>query len=127
MERRREIARIFDNEFDQMVGLSPLTLNPDVNHAYHLYVIKLDLAMLTVDRNKIFTALRAENIGVNVHYLPVYLHPYYANKGYVKGICPTAERAYETLISLPIFPTMSDQDIEDVICGVRKVLVNFID
>lgn len=69
-----------------------------------------------------FKALRAENIGVNVHYVPVPWHPYYQKCGYVKGQWPIAESAYERIISLPIFPAMSDQDIEDVVAACTKVI-----
>ena len=76
-----------------------------------------------VGRRQIFDALRAENIGVNVHYIPVHLHPYYRNQfGYVGGEYPVAEEAYETLLSLPMFHSISDQDIDDVVRAVRKVV-----
>ena len=79
-----------------------------------------------MDRNQFFRALRAENIGVNVHYIPVHLHSYYRERfGFHRGEYPVAEQAYEQLISLPIFHGMSDQDVEDVIAGVRKVVLHY--
>ncbi len=87
-----------------------------------MYIIKLDLDKFTVGRKEIFEALLAENIGVNVHYLPVYLHPYYQKLGYQKGLCPNAEKLYESMITLPLYPAMSDNDFEDVINAVNKVL-----
>ena len=79
-----------------------------------------------VGRKEIFEALRAENIGVNVHYIPVHFHPFYQREfGYRKGDYPKAERYYERAITLPIFPKMSDEDIEDVIKAVRKVIAYF--
>jgi dTDP-4-amino-4,6-dideoxygalactose transaminase len=94
-----------------------------VNPAWHLYPIRLDLPKLRVGRAEIFRTLRAENIGVNVHYIPVHLHPYYRERfGYQGGECPVAERAYEQLVSLPMFHGMIDQDVEDVIEAVRKVV-----
>jgi len=94
-----------------------------VSHAYHLYVIRLDLTKLRADRAMIFSALRAEGIGVNVHYVPVHLHPYYRERlGTKPGQCPLAEKAYEEILSLPIFPRMTDTDIQDVVNAVSKVV-----
>lgn len=109
-----------------MKGLKPLVVRGDVSHTYHLYVIQLDLDHLSVDRNKIFQALRAENIGVNVHYIPVHLHPYYRktfNTG--PGLCPVAEEVYERILSLPMFATMTDNDADDVINALEKVLTHY--
>jgi len=90
--------------------------------AWHLYPIRLDLARLSAGRAEIFRALRAENIGVNVHYIPVHLHPYYRERfGYRGGEFPIAESAYENLISLPMFHGMNDRDVEDVIRAVNLV------
>jgi perosamine synthetase len=97
-----------------------------VNPAWHLYPIRLNLEKLTADRAQVFRALRAENIGVNVHYIPVHRHPYYRDRfGYRGGEYPIAEDAYERLISLPMFHGMSDQDAEDVITAVKKIMVAF--
>ena len=83
---------------------------------------------LKADRGQVFQALRAENIGVNVHYIPVHRHPYYRERfGYKGGEYPVAEDAYERLISLPMFHGMSDQDVEDVIRAVEKVISHFRD
>ena len=68
-----------------------------------------------------FAALRAENIGVNVHYIPIPWMTHYSNLGYRRGGWPVAEREYERLITLPIFPSMTDQDIDDVVVSLKKV------
>ena len=82
--------------------------------------------MFTAGRREIFDALKAENIGVNVHYIPVHLHPYYRQQfGYEGGEYPIAESAYEEMITLPLFPTMTDQDVADVVAAVGKVLTHF--
>lgn len=121
--RRRAIAGTYDEAFARLAGLAPLAVRGDATHAYHLYVVRLDLDALRVDRGVVFAALRAEGIGVNVHYIPVHLHPYYRQRfGTGPGLCPVAEAAYEALLSLPIFPSMTDRDVEDVIEAVRKVL-----
>jgi perosamine synthetase len=86
----------------------------------------LNLEGLQTDRDEIFRALRAENIGVNVHYIPVHLHPYYRRiHGTCAGMCPVAEDAYRRLLSLPMFPSMTDRDVEDVVSAVSKVLTHY--
>jgi len=124
--RRRAIARRYDEAFRPLPGVELLRVRPDAEHAYHLYVIRLERATLSADRAQIFAALRAEGIGVNVHYLPVHLHPYYRERfGLGPGYCPNAEAAYEAILSLPLFPAMSEQDIEDVIESVWKVISTY--
>jgi perosamine synthetase len=126
LERRRQIATQYDREFRSMTGVLAPVARPDVNPAWHLYPIRLDLTKLSAGRGELFQALRAENIGVNVHYIPVHRHPYYRDRfGYKGGEFPVAEAAYERLISLPMFHGMSDNDVEDVVCAVRKVVMHF--
>jgi perosamine synthetase len=121
--RRRGIARRYDEAFSNLIGIQPPGVRSEVEAAYHLYVIRLESALLSADRARIFAALRAEGIGVNVHYLPVYLHPFYRERfGTRPGLCPQAEAAYETILSLPIFPGMSDDDVEDVVQALWKVV-----
>jgi perosamine synthetase len=125
LARRREIAARYTSAF---AGL-PLTLptvTADANPSWHLYAVRVDLGRLTVDRAQIFRALRAENIGVNVHYIPVHLHPYYQDKlGDQTGAFPVAESAYQRLLSLPIFYGMTDRDVEDVVTAVIKVMAAY--
>ena len=126
LARRREIAATYTAAFREIPGVIPPTERSDSNPAWHLYPIRLDLEKLTAGRAQVFRALRAENIGVNVHYIPVHLHPYYRERfGYKGGEFPVAEDAYERLISLPMFHSMSDQDVQDVVGAVRKVLFHF--
>jgi perosamine synthetase len=123
VRRRQEIANLYDDAFDELSAISPLTVRPEVSHAYHLYVIRLELEHLRLNRAQVFASLRAENIGVNVHYIPVHLHPFYRERfGTRPGDCPVAEAAYERILSLPIFPSMTDQDIKDVVTAVKKVV-----
>ena len=97
-----------------------------MNPAWHLYPVRLNLERLSASRAQVFRALRAENIGVNVHYIPVHRHPYYRDRfGYRDGEYRIAENAYERLISLPMFHGMSGQDADDVICAVQKVISHF--
>lgn len=123
LARRRAIADRYTGEFRDMPGIIAPTVRSEVNPAWHLYPIRLDLKKMTVDRAQIFRALRAENIGVNVHYIPVHLHPYYRDRfGYRGGEFPIAEHAYSQLISLPMFHGMTDEDVQDVIQAVTKVM-----
>jgi dTDP-4-amino-4,6-dideoxygalactose transaminase len=88
--------------------------------------MRLNLERLSAGRGQVFRALRAENIGVNVHYIPVHLHRYYRDRfGYRGGEFPIAEDAYERLITLPLFHGMSDEDVEDVVQAVRKVTSHY--
>jgi len=128
LARRREIARQYSAVLDATPGVVPPVVRTEVNPAWHLYPVRLDLEKLTADRAEIFRALRAENIGVNVHYIPVHRHPFYRDRfGYKGGEYPVAEKAYEQLISLPMFHGMSDQDVEDVIRALLKVLGHFVE
>lgn len=119
---RQQIAKSYDDAFAHIDEVTPLLVRPNVSHAYHLYVVQLELSKLRADRSTIFQALRAENIGVNVHYIPVHLHPFYkTHLGTRAGMCPVAEAAYERIITLPLFPRMTQNDVNDVIEAVRKV------
>ena len=91
-------------------------------HSYHLYVVRFDSDTLGIDRDTFFTNLSEKGIGVNVHYIPVHLHPYYRQKFHTgKGLCPVAEKAYEQILSLPMFPAMTDEDVEKVIASITEI------
>jgi perosamine synthetase len=126
LARRREIAAQYTTAFREVPGVIAPSVRPQANPAWHLYPIRLDLEKLTEDRAQIFRALRAENIGVNVHYIPVHLHPYYRDRfGFHGGEFPVAEDAYSRLISLPMFHSMTGQDVKDVIAAVTKVVSSY--
>ena len=123
LARRRQIASAYTKAFHEIPGVTPPEVRTEANPAWHLYPIRLESG---IDRGEVFRALRAENIGVNVHYIPVHTHPYYRERfGYQGGEYPVAEDAYARLISLPMFHGMSDQDVADVIAAVRKVMLHF--
>jgi perosamine synthetase len=123
VERRRQIASRYDEAFALMGEILTPVESGDVKAAYHIYIIQLGSELLKVGRREVFEALRAENIGVNVHYVPLHLQPFYQREfGYKKGDYPRAERYYERAITVPIFPEMSDEDVQDVIKAVRKVI-----
>jgi perosamine synthetase len=121
--RRQEIARAYDAAWSNSAIIRPLATLPESFHAYHLYVIRLDLEKIGAGRDEVFQALRAEGIGVNVHYQPVHLHSFYRRRyGTGPGMFPVAEANFERMLTLPMFPRMTDQDVQDVITAVAKVL-----
>lgn len=119
VRRRQAIAEQYDRAFAGHKSIRPLAKRPGISHGYHLYAVRLAPPL---DRAAVFRALRAENIGTNVHYLPVYLHPFYRDRfGLQPGLCPRAEEAYAQLLTLPLFPAMSDADVEYVIAAMERV------
>jgi UDP-4-amino-4,6-dideoxy-N-acetyl-beta-L-altrosamine transaminase len=123
LERREEIAGQYQEALAPLPEVRVAPTRTGTRHAWHLYPLRLNRERLREDRERIFQALRAENIGVSVHYLPVHLHPYYRERlGTKPGQCPAAEAAFERLITLPLFPGMSDGDVADVIAAVEKVI-----
>jgi perosamine synthetase len=126
VKRRREIAKQYDRAFANIDEMVPLTVKQDVFHAYHIYVIKFKGNKVDHARADVFEALRDNDIGVNVHYIPVYLHPYYRRRfGTGPGLCPIAEEAYETIMTLPLFPAMREEQCSRVIKTLLKVLKMF--
>lgn len=122
LARRRAIAERYAQAFSAWEGLRLLEAAPEREPAWHLYPIRLEPGRFRVDRDGFFRALLAEGLGVNVHYLPIYRHPYYRERfGDSDGCCPRAEAASETLITLPLFQAMREDDVEDVIEAVTKV------
>jgi len=125
LSRRREIVDIYNKEFKDIKGLIIPEQLENTNSAWHIYVLQLELEKLNADRKKIFEALREKNLGVNVHYIPVYFHPYYQSLGYKKGICPNAEKLYERIITIPLYPKMSDQQVNEVILRIINTITKF--
>ena len=124
--RRRGIAARYDEAFAEMEGIITPVESADVKASYHIYVLQMQTELLRVGRKEVFEALRAENIGVNVHYMPVHLHPYFQREfGYKKDDFPRSEKYYERAITLPIFPKMNDGDVEDVITAVKRVIAHY--
>jgi len=119
IERRREIARQYDAALASLSSLELPGRRPYVDPGWHLYVIRVQEAAL---RRPLFEALRSRGLGVQVHYLPVYYHPYYAQLGYQRGLAPIAEDFYARAISLPIFRAMSDDDVSRVVEAVERSL-----
>lgn len=116
IKRRREIAKRYDEAFKDVKGIKIPKQIEGATSGWHLYMIQVD------DRKKIFDKLRKTGIGVNVHYIPVYKHPYYQNNGYERCCCPVAESYYSRAISLPIFPGLTNEQQQYVIGEVIKSL-----
>lgn len=126
LKRRQDIAHRYDEIFLQLPEISVPDLNSQVSHAYHLYVIMLRLDRLTAGRQEIFQALRAAGLGVNVHYLPVHLHPFYQQHFHTRpGDYPATEWCYERLLTLPLFPAMSTPEVETVIRVVCSTMEQY--
>lgn len=122
IKRRREIEKEYDEVFADCPGL---ILQKDIKESStcrHLYTIRLDQKKLNCSRRLFFDSLSAENIQPQVHYIPVYWFPYYRRLGYNKGLCPNAEEVYSSIMSIPLYPKMKDEDVHDVICAVRKLV-----
>ena len=122
LERRQRIAAAYREALSCRSELVCPSEPQDRRSGWHLYVVQLNLEKLRVGRGEVFKALRAENIGVNVHYIPVPWHPYYTGLGFGRGGWPVAETAYERLLSLPMWAGMTDRDVSDVVCALAKVL-----
>ena len=123
---RREYVKRYNEAFSAVNEIDLPYQLEDINSAWHLYIIKLKLERLGCGRRQVFDELKERGIGVNVHYIPVYYHPYYRQLGYNKGLCPRAEELYERIITLPLFPKMEREDIEYVISNVKEVIQNHV-
>lgn len=121
-KRRKEIVARYNEAFSR---IPELTLQQELEGSdttRHLYILRIKPEKLRIDRRGFFDALAAENIMCNVHYIPIYLQPYYQEMGYPKGLCPRAEKLYSEMMSLPLYYAMTDQDVEDVITAVQKIV-----
>jgi dTDP-4-amino-4,6-dideoxygalactose transaminase len=122
IERRQEISYHFDEAFQGMDEIETPIRHQDRNHVYHLYVIQPDPDKLTIDRSQFIEKLKELNIGTSVHFIPVHLHPFYRKTyGYEKGNLPNAEKIFDRMISLPLYPAMTDNDVQDVISAVKSI------
>lgn len=120
--RRRQIVNRYNEAFAGVPQLIVQKEIPQSDTCRHLYILRLALDRLKCSRLEFFNALAAENVQPQVHYVPVYWFPHYQKRGFQKGWCPVAEKVYEGIMSLPLYPAMTDQDVEDVIRAVKKVV-----
>lgn len=122
--RRQEIVKKYNEAFSKLPEIFVQEEIPESDTTRHLYILRIRPEKLTIGRAEFFEYMKAENICCNVHYIPVYYHPYYQKLGYEKGLCPKAEKLYDEMMSLPLYYSMTDQDVEDVIKAVYKVVEN---
>lgn len=118
VERRREIAKRYHEAFADMKEIQIPKQETGCHNSWHLYVIQV----LEKDRKEVFDALRSKNIGVNVHYIPVYKHPYYQKNGYKEVCCRNAEQYYANAISIPMYPLLSKEEQEYVIETIKEIV-----
>ena len=121
-DRRKEIVAKYDEAFLQIPEIQVQEEITESDTTRHLYILRIKPDMLTINRREFFDALAAENIMCNVHYIPTYYFPHYQRLGYEKGLCPNAEKLYDEMMSLPLYYGMTDQDVEDVITAVKKIV-----
>jgi dTDP-4-amino-4,6-dideoxygalactose transaminase len=124
--RRREIARRYTEAFSRLEELTVPTSRPEVEHAWHLYVIRLNLGALRVTREQFIEEMRERRIGTSVHFIPVHTHPYYRDRyGFKAEEFPVAHAEFQRIVSLPLNPRMSNRDVDDVIEAVADVIEKF--
>lgn len=121
-DRRKEIRKMYDAAFSEMPEVFVQKQIPESDTTQHLYILRLNPDRLKCTRREFFDAFAAEGFGPQVHYIPVYWHPYYEKIGYKKGLCPIAEATYEQILSIPFYPALTDADVEDTIKAIKKVV-----
>ena len=125
-ELRRRCAALYNEGFKDVREITVPYTAPGLQHAWHLYVIQLNLEQLRISRNEFIELLRKENIGTSVHFIPLHLHPFYRDTfGYRPEDFPTASSVFESIVSLPIFPQITDADIRRVIDAVRTIVKQY--
>lgn len=120
--RRKEIVQKYNDAFEKIPEIIVQQEIPESDTCRHLYIIRLDLDKLNCTRREFFDAMSAENVQCQIHYVPVYWFPYYRHMEYEKGLCPNAEEVYNGIMSIPLYPKMTNQDVNDVIHAVKKIV-----
>jgi len=124
--RRKEIAGQYTRAFSQCPALEVPAIRPEIQHAWHLYMLRLNLEQLKIDRARFIEELKRRNIGASVHFIPLHLHPYYRETyGYQPEDFPVAYREYQREVSLPIYSKMNEQDGDDVIEAVVDIVKRY--
>lgn len=121
VQRRKEIVKRYNEAFADVPGIVLQKEIPESDTCRHLYIIRLDFDKLKCTRREFFDAMSAENVQCQIHYVPVYWFPYYKNLGYEKGLCPNAEEIYKGIMSIPLYPKLTDEEVMDTIHAVKKV------
>lgn len=123
--RRKEIVKMYDDAFADIPEIIVQEEIPESDSCRHLYIIRLDLDKLNCTRREFFDAMSAENVQCQIHYVPVYWFPYYQHLGYEKGLCPNAEEVYKGIMSIPLYPRLTNQEVHDVIHAVKKIIAYY--
>jgi dTDP-4-amino-4,6-dideoxygalactose transaminase len=124
-DARRHIAALYDDGFRDLLEIETPVVRAGIDHAWHLYPIRLDLERLTISRGEFIAMMRERNIGTSVHFIPLHMHPYYrANYQSNSKDFPNASNAYERLVSLPIYPGMTDDDAAEVVAAVNEIVTS---
>lgn len=123
--RRKAICQKYNEVFKKLDGVILQEEYEGADTSRHLYILRLDLTKLTCTRRQFFDAMSAENVQCQVHYIPVYWMPVYREKGYAHGLCPKAEAVYGSIMSIPLYPKMKDEDAESVIAAVKKLVTYY--
>jgi dTDP-4-amino-4,6-dideoxygalactose transaminase len=124
--RRQQIAEAYGNAFCNLEEIERPACRPEVKHAWHLYVVRLKTAALRIGRDQFVDELTNRKIGTSVHFIPIHLHPFYRNKyGFQEMDFPVAYDSFLRMLSLPLNPAMSDQDVADVIEAVHDIVQRF--
>jgi len=125
--KRKEIAARYSESFSRLPELEVPTLRSEVEHAWHLYILRLHPSRLRISRNRFIEELKAHKIGTSVHFIPLHLHPYYRETYDLRSEdFPVAYREYQRAISLPIYSKMSDEDVQDVISAVEEIVTESV-
>lgn len=120
LNRRNEIVEMYEKELNKIEELKLPKVNNEIKSSWHLYIIRV--IDNSINRKDVFDKLREKSIGVNVHYIPVYWNPYYEKLGYKKGLCPNVEEIYKQIITLPLHPKMTNEDVEYIIKSLKDII-----
>ncbi len=121
---RERYAALYAKGFRDLPEITPLMIHDDVQHAWHLYVIQLDLDRLRISRQAFIEGLQQKQIGCSVHFIPLHLHPYYRETGhYSRADFPVASQAFDRMVSLPLYSKMSEEDVHRTIQVVRELIL----
>ncbi len=120
LKRRNELAKYYEQSLKDIKEIKIPHISSNMGSSWHLYIIRIIDSK--INRKKVFDKLREKNIGVNVHYLSIHCQPYYKKLGYSKGLCPVAEKIYEEIITLPIHPKISDEDVQYIVKSLKDII-----
>tara|TARA_B100001250_G_scaffold74171_1_gene60600 strand:+ start:4185 stop:5345 length:1161 start_codon:yes stop_codon:yes gene_type:complete len=126
-KHRNNLAKLYIKRFKNLSNISLLSIEKNITHAYHLFVIKINFQKLKIDKKTFFSNVRKKGVGLNVHYIPVHLHPFYIkNHLSYKGLCPVSEKAYEEIITIPLHMKMDSDDVDYVVETLNQEIENLL-